>query len=233
MNQSAIGSAPRTPLARPVRVDVVDELPQTATAAPVDTPAKDIAEGKSPTHLSREQILDATAGCLEELGYDGTTIRRIAKSLDCAVGSIYRYFVDKRALLTAVTQRRFDPVAERIAAGASIGAVADTYLLIASEQPELYRLMFWLSSVGQNTSSAAAVPDIVSAIIDSWEQQLGDRSAAETLWSRVHGAAILGRDHLSGFNFDRETDADPAIVNGDTPIQAGQPAVQRDDLTLL
>ena len=54
-----------------------------------------------PAVLSRGQILDATETCLAELGYDGTTIRAIAKRLDCAVGTIYRYFRDKRSLLTA------------------------------------------------------------------------------------------------------------------------------------
>ena len=39
---------------------------------------------KKPTHLSRLQILDATEVCLNTEGYDGTTIRRIAKQLNCA-----------------------------------------------------------------------------------------------------------------------------------------------------
>ena len=56
-------------------------------------------DGRTPTHLSRDQILDATGRCLASRGYDATTIRTIAGVLDCAVGSIYRYFRDKRELL--------------------------------------------------------------------------------------------------------------------------------------
>lgn len=155
-------------------------------------PAGVATSGRTPTHLSREQILDATAACLAELGYDGTTIRRIAKRLDCAVGSIYRYFDDKRALLAAVVQRRFDPVIERIEQGAPIDSVADYYALVASEQSELYRLMFWLASVGKD-QKANTVPPAIRSIIEGWTKQIGDARVAESYWSQLHGAIMLGR----------------------------------------
>ena len=165
-------------------------------AAVVDAPP-----ARSATHLSREQILDATAGCLEDVGYDGTTIRRIARQLDCAVGSIYRYFDDKRALLAAVTQRRFEPVRDRSRAGAPLRDVADLYVMTAHDQAELYRLMFWLASVGQrknagDTANApadvATVPAIVRDVIAAWGEQLGDRAAAESYWAQLHGTIMLG-----------------------------------------
>ncbi|MEM9882750.1 MAG: TetR/AcrR family transcriptional regulator [Planctomycetota bacterium] len=151
-----------------------------------------VATPRTPTQLSREQILDATAACLEDLGYDGTTIRRIAKQLDCAVGSIYRYFDDKRALLAAVIQRRFEPVLDRIEHGAPAEASAGLYVEIARDQPELYRLMFWLASVGRN-ADAPTLPAVVQKVIERWARQHGDPAAAEALWARVHGAILLGR----------------------------------------
>ena len=154
--------------------------------------AHEVVVPRTPTHLSREQILDATTACLTELGYDGTTIRRIAKQLDCAVGSIYRYFDDKRALLTAVVQRRFEPVAEQIGHGAPIELVADLYADIACSQPELYRLMFWLSSIGK-TTHGNTLPSVIRQVIDAWAQQLDDRPAAENFWAQLHGAIMQGR----------------------------------------
>lgn len=151
-----------------------------------------VVPARTPTHLSREQILDATDACLQELGYDGTTIRRIAKQLDCAVGSIYRYFDDKRALLAAVVQRRFEPVTERIGEHAPIDAVANLYSQIAADQPELYRLMFWLSSIGKTTHTNT-LPAIVREVIDGWADQIGDRRAAESYWSQLHGSIMQGR----------------------------------------
>lgn len=156
------------------------------------SPASVVVQPRTPTNLSRQQILDATDVCLQELGYDGTTIRRIAKELGCAVGSIYRYFDDKRALLTAVVQRRFEPVTERIAERAPIDAVANLYSQIAADQPELYRLMFWLASIGKTTHTNT-LPEIIREVVEGWAQQLGDRRAAEDYWSQLHGAIMHGR----------------------------------------
>lgn len=155
-------------------------------------PVPNVAVPKTPTQLSRGQILDATEACLQELGYDGTTIRRIAKQLDCAVGSIYRYFDDKRALLAAVVQRRFEPVLERIEQGAPADASANLYAQIAGDQPELYRLMFWLSSIGKATQ-ATTLPVVVQQIIESWTTQFNDQRVAESFWSQLHGAIMQGR----------------------------------------
>ena len=150
--------------------------------------------------LSRAQILHATAICLAEEGYDGTTIRRIAKQLNCAVGSIYRYFKDKRSLLDAVTQARFDPVAK--VAEVSAERSAALYAHAAADEPQQYRLMFWLASVGKMNGEAGhpgavpeavpGVPVIVSQIIDSWAKHMGDRRKAERFWSHLHGRIMLG-----------------------------------------
>lgn len=175
-----------------LRPDIAGAIGPAGVATPRSAAGVTAPAGRAPTHLSREQILDATAACLAEMGYDGTTIRRIAKRLDCAVGSIYRYFDDKRALLAAVVQRRFEPVIERIEQGAPIDSVADYYALIAGEQSELYRLMFWLASVGKD-QKANTVPPAIRSIIEGWTKQIGDARVAESYWSQLHGAIMLGR----------------------------------------
>lgn len=99
------------------------------------------------TTLSRQQILDITTRCLHEQGYDATTIRRIAGMLDCAVGSIYRYFEDKRDLLYAVTEQRLEPVVAMLEAGATFEASVAAYVRRANDDGEAYRMMFWLAAV--------------------------------------------------------------------------------------
>ena len=184
----------RTPIYAEPPADAIRREPRPSVlktigpAAPVAPPVPP----RTPTHLSREQILEATAACLHELGYDGTTIRRIAKQLDCAVGSIYRYFDDKRALLAAVVQGRFEPVIERIDQDAPLDSVADLYIQIATDQPELYRLMFWLACIGQTTHTNT-MPGIIRQILDGWGRQLGDRQAAESFWNQLHGEIMQGR----------------------------------------
>jgi len=169
----------------------------TGIASPVDLPRAAAPGGdfaaKKPPHLGRTQILDATDACLIEHGYDGTTIRRIAKRLDCAVGSIYRYFTDKRELLAAVTQRRFEPVETATEAGLAIDQVYRMYARIADEQAEQYRLMFWLASVGK-PSAGRHLPPIVERLIQMWGERLGDRRQAELQWAQIHGNLMLGRE---------------------------------------
>jgi AcrR family transcriptional regulator len=148
-------------------------------------------QAKTPTCLDRTQILDATARVLREKGYDGTTIRTIAKQLDCAVGSIYRYFKDKRQLLDAVCQRRFDAVAEHAELRSPMTKTVLMYARIAAEQPEQYRLMFWLASIGKQQQSEA-LPAIVRRIVAGWTDSLGDQAAARKTWAALHGAINLG-----------------------------------------
>jgi AcrR family transcriptional regulator len=198
---------------------------------------------KPATQLSRTQILDATLACLNASGYDGTTIRAIAKRLDCAVGSIYRYFKDKRELLDAVCQRRFEPVAQQLEAGASLEASAAAYARAAVDEPEMYQLMFWLGSVGRPDASRV-LPDVVERIIDGWSKPLGGRREAERFWSQLHGGIMLGRhaqQQPADESTENETDeqapdaAAPELVgvSADDSTKARRRSEPAEDLTLL
>lgn len=176
---------------------------------------------RSATPLDRESILLATAACLDEAGYEGTTIRRIARRLDCAVGSIYRYYADKRELLAEVCDRRFEPVREA-AYTESPRAFAQRYLAAAEARPESYRLMFWLAALPRASDASATtvkaqtpetpeaheaiesleaqgvpgvpgVPGVVREIVEAWSRRLGSRAGAERMWFHLHGRASLGQ----------------------------------------
>lgn len=177
--------------------------------------------------LSRSQILLAADRVLAEAGYDGTTIRRIAGELDCAVGSIYRYFVDKRELLGAVVQRRFEPLAQRLEAGEPSAVAARAYVDLARAQPQYYHLMFWLAAVAQ--PRRPAIPAVVRRMILAWSEQLGGADA-EQLWMRLHGAVTLGTE------IDGDAWAPPRRQPPATPTASLAPSDdtnERDDVTLL
>lgn len=165
-----------------------------AVALPVDgvdgSPLP-IPRKKPATCLDESQVLDATSRVLRERGYDGTTIRAIAKQLGCAVGSIYRYFPDKRALLDGVCQRRFESVAEQAELRSGVMTSVQKYARVAAEQPELYRLMFWLASVGKQ-QMGEALPAVTRRIIAGWAESLGDQTRAKALWAQLHGCIMLG-----------------------------------------
>ncbi|MGQ0839938.1 TetR/AcrR family transcriptional regulator [Actinokineospora sp.] len=73
----------------------------------------------SPTPLRRQPVqqrsakrvqkmLEACAQLVDELGYDGVTTTLIAERAGVAVGSLYQFFPDKRAVVQALTQRNLD-----------------------------------------------------------------------------------------------------------------------------
>lgn len=79
-----------------------------------------------------ERILDAACAEVVERGYDAASTSGIAKRAEIAVGSVYRYFPDKRSLIQAIERRNqaryTDAVRERLADVTSWRAAVDVTL---------------------------------------------------------------------------------------------------------
>lgn len=135
--------------------------------------------------LSREQIIDAVQHCFDEGGYDAVTIRAIARHLSCAVGSIYRYFPDKRSLLLACAEDHMSPVLESLKSETtSIEPSVTQYLQIVSTHRQLYLLWFWLEE---------SLPSMIAQIIQQWGNIIESRSIAEQYWMQIHGMVLMNR----------------------------------------
>lgn len=61
-----------------------------------------------------ERMLDACADLLDEIGYDALSTTRIAERAGVAIGSVYQFFPDKRAIAQAVTRRHIEGFVSRI-----------------------------------------------------------------------------------------------------------------------
>ncbi|QKG24017.1 TetR family transcriptional regulator [Actinomadura verrucosospora] len=70
-------------------------------------------------------MLDACADILDEDGYDGLTTTRIAQRAEVAIGSVYQFFPDKRAVAQALALRNLEVFGQRISARLAAGAFAD------------------------------------------------------------------------------------------------------------
>ncbi|MFG2524556.1 TetR family transcriptional regulator [Streptomyces sp. NPDC048527] len=68
---------------------------------------------RSAERLSR--ILDSCAELLDEGGYDELSTRAVAIRAGVPIGSVYRFFGNKRALVDALAERNLQHYAERIA----------------------------------------------------------------------------------------------------------------------
>jgi AcrR family transcriptional regulator len=99
-----------------------------------------------------EKMLTACAGLIEEVGYDGLTTTLIAERAGVAVGSLYQFFPDKRAVVQELTLRNLDrfvrTVHERFDQAElttwrdAVDAVFDVYLTMHREVPAFSRLHF-------------------------------------------------------------------------------------------
>ncbi|WP_170223350.1 TetR family transcriptional regulator [Nonomuraea turkmeniaca] len=61
-----------------------------------------------------ERMLDACAELLDETGYEALSTTRIAERADVAIGSVYQFFPDKRAITQEVTRRNVEEFVRRV-----------------------------------------------------------------------------------------------------------------------
>ena len=63
-----------------------------------------------------EALLDAAASIVDEIGFERLTTAMVAERAGASIGTVYRYFPDRIALLQALGARNFDRVIERVGA---------------------------------------------------------------------------------------------------------------------
>ncbi|MFB8033127.1 TetR family transcriptional regulator [Streptomyces sp. NPDC056004] len=78
---------------------------------------------RSAERLAR--ILDACAELLDETGYEQLSTRAVAIRAGVPIGSVYRFFSNKRALTDALARRNLDSYAERVTARLAVIPAAD------------------------------------------------------------------------------------------------------------
>ncbi|MEV0200343.1 TetR family transcriptional regulator [Nonomuraea sp. NPDC050691] len=61
-----------------------------------------------------ERMLDACAELLDEIGYESLSTTRIADRAGVAIGSVYQFFPDKRAITQELTRRNVEQFVSRV-----------------------------------------------------------------------------------------------------------------------
>jgi AcrR family transcriptional regulator len=67
-------------------------------------------------------MLDACAALLDEVGYEGLTTTLVASRAGVAIGSLYQFFPDKRAIVQALAMRNLDAFVARVQDRLTCGA---------------------------------------------------------------------------------------------------------------
>lgn len=135
--------------------------------------------------MTKDRILSAAKSVLESSGFEGLTIRRVARQADLSPMALYRHFEDKDALLNALM---LDGIAawEAIVRGIRaqdpvewLEALAEAYLDFALTQPHRYDAAFFLPA-----PAARRFPDDFAA---------GRSPAIAMVMARIDQAKALGR----------------------------------------
>ncbi|WP_435191919.1 TetR family transcriptional regulator [Streptomyces sp. bgisy126] len=102
----------------------MDPVPQTR---PPTAPALRRApvQQRSAERLAR--ILDACAVLLDETGYERLSTRAVAVRAGVPIGSVYRFFGNKRAMVAALALRNLDRYAERVSERLAATPPLDAY----------------------------------------------------------------------------------------------------------
>lgn len=136
---------------------------------------------RSAERLTR--ILDACADLLDEVGYDALSTRAVAVRAGVPIGSVYRFFGNKRAMADALAQRNLDRYAERVtqrleaAEGeggwrTAMDAVLDEYLVMKRTAPG-FALVDFGNQIPVGTRDAEPNTRVADRLTDMLSAYLG------------------------------------------------------------
>lgn len=214
-------------------------LPAGPAAGPSSEPSADglrrvPVQQRSTVRLAR--ILDACAELLDETGYERLSTRAVAARAGVPIGSVYRFFGNKRAMADALARRNLDRYAERVTERlapldardwrGAIDAVLDEYLAMRRTVPGFGRVDFGAQlplgtrvvapagSAGSPGAPADPEADpglrVVGRLTGLLAAHLG-RAPTEELHRTVL-VAVEATDALLQLAFRRDPAGDPGIV---------------------
>ncbi|GAA3024773.1 TetR/AcrR family transcriptional regulator [Streptomyces glomeratus] len=173
---------------------------------------------RSAERLTR--ILDACADLLDEVGYDALSTRAVALRAGVPIGSVYRFFGNKRAMADALAERNLERYTERVtrrladAGGeggwrAAMDAVLDEYLDMKRTAPG-----FSLVDFGNQIPVGARYAEPNHRVADRLSDLLSaylDRAPDEDL-RRVFLVAVETADTLVHLAFRVDPEGDESII---------------------
>lgn len=134
-------------------------------------------------------MLEACATLIDEVGYDGVTTTLIAERAGVAVGSLYQFFPDKRAVVQALTMRNLDrfmdAIAERISSVKldhwwdAVDLVFDVYVGMFRDVPGFTQIRFGdvvdLRLMDDQRDNNTVIADgIANLLVDRFDLRLAD-----------------------------------------------------------
>ncbi|MEO3785379.1 TetR/AcrR family transcriptional regulator [Actinocorallia sp. B10E7] len=169
-----------------------------------------------------QRMLDACAEILDESGYEGLSTTRIAQRAGVAIGSVYQFFPDKRAVAQALALRNLEQFGERIGellAGGSmdrwskiVGQAIDIFVEMHRTVPGFRVLRFGdvadLHLLDESADNNAVVARRLRELI---VQSTGVPDTPRL--ERAFSIAVEAADALIKMAFRREPDGDDLVID--------------------
>ncbi|MEU1867428.1 TetR/AcrR family transcriptional regulator [Streptomyces gardneri] len=194
----------------------MDPVPQSHAPAP-STLRRTPVQQRSAERLAR--ILDTCAELLDETGYEQLSTRAVAARAGVPIGSVYRFFDNKRAMVAALAHRNLDRYAERIAAHldataepdphGAIDGVLDEFIAMKRTVPGFALVDFAVPATEETGEDPNAL--VAERICDLLAAHLG-RPADEALRRKVR-VGVETADTLVRLAFRTAPEGDPAVID--------------------
>ena len=165
---------------------------------------------------TRQTILDAARELFIAEGYDGVSMRKVARKIGYSPTAIYDYFVDKEDLFLGLCHSDFHRLAETFVQIASVPdpverlrGIGRGYVGFGLKNPNHYRMMFMTAhphaseeklrevQMGKGNPEEDAYAFLLLTVTQAMEagafrKDLQDPHAvAQTLWAGTHGVVSL------------------------------------------
>lgn len=178
----------------------------------------------------KRALMKAASELLEEVGYEGFTLRKCAQRAGVSPSAPAHHFKDSTGLLTSLAVEGFESLAPVLRAAflesqkngaSSCRSVAIEYLRFAKANPALYKVMF-------GSKLDANQPDLKAASRRCFEKlQLTAsevfprmnkeeiRAISLRMWTSVHGLSMLLIDDRLNFLFEKNGFKDLSALEAD------------------
>ncbi|MFR9728046.1 TetR family transcriptional regulator [Saccharopolyspora sp. MS10] len=167
-----------------------------------------------------EKMLESCAQLIDELGYEGVTTTLIAERAGVAVGSLYQFFPDKRAVVQELTRRNLHrfvtAIGERFATAElahwwdAVDTVIDVYITMHRDVPAFSRLHFGdvvdLRLLDESKDNNAVIADKLIELLGE-RFPLDDEDLALPL-----SVAVEAADAVLNLAFRRDAAGDEQLV---------------------
>ncbi len=198
------------------------------TASRTVPPGRGKAASTQPYHHGdlRATLLREATALLRSEGIEGLSLRKLAERAGVSRTAPYHHFADKNALLCALAAEGFaelEALIAEAAAGGELRAFVRRYLSFASDNPELYELMFgrsiWKAGAPEPELKDIAYrsfrrySDYIAALTAGAKLPPGSQPLrlAQASWATLHGLCRLLIDGIYLDRADMEAVSDEAV----------------------